>query len=392
VKLCTEKELMEAYLDNSATTRVSEAVKDIIVRTMMVDYGNPSSRHQKGVDAERYVRQARERIAATLKVKDREIYFTSGGTESNNWALIGGALANRRAGKHIITTAVEHAAVLQPLSFLKDMGFRITYLPVDEHGHISLDDLKAQLDQDTILVSTMYVNNEIGAVEPIPEIGELVKEYNDQILFHVDAIQAYGKYRIFPEKLHIDMLSVSGHKIHGPKGSGFLYIHEKAKVRPFIYGGGQQRGMRSGTENVPGCAGLGVAAMEAYTDFERKVDSMRACKKRLMEGLSEIEGAHIISLEEEAPQIVSCSFEGVRSEVFLHALEEKGVYVSSGSACSSNKKTPVSTVLQEIHLSPQMQDSTLRFSFCDTTSFEEIDYALSCIRELYPVLKRYMRR
>ena len=272
------------------------------------------------------------------------------------------------------------------------MGFRITYLPVDEHGHISLDDLKAQLDQDTILVSTMYVNNEIGAVEPISEIGELVKDYNEQILFHVDAIQAYGKYRIFPEKLHIDMLSVSGHKIHGPKGSGFLYIHEKAKVRPLIYGGGQQRGMRSGTENVPGIAGLGIAAMEAYTDFERKVDSMRACKKRLMEGLSGIEGAHILSLQEEAPQIVSCSFEGVRSEVFLHALEEKGVYVSSGSACSSNKKTPVSTVLQEIHLSPQRQDSTLRFSFCDTTSLEEIDYALSCIRELYPVLKRYMRR
>ena len=235
VKSCTEKEIMEAYLDNSATTKVSEAVKDIVVQTMMVDYGNPSSRHQKGVDAERYVREARERIAATLKVKDREIYFTSGGTESNNWALIGGALANRRAGKHIITTAVEHAAVLQPLSFLKDMGFRITYLPVDEHGHISLDDLKAQLDQDTILVSTMYVNNEIGAVEPIDEIGELVKDYNEQILFHVDAIQAYGKYRIFPEKLHIDLLSVSGHKIHGPKGSGFLYIHEKAKVRPLIY-------------------------------------------------------------------------------------------------------------------------------------------------------------
>ena len=284
---------MEAYLDNSATTRVSEAVKDIIVQTMMVDYGNPSSRHQKGVDAERYVRQARERIAATLKVKDREIYFTSGGTESNNWALIGGALANRRAGKHIITTAVEHAAVLQPLSFLKDMGFRITYLPVDEHGHISLDDLKAQLDQDTILVSTMYVNNEIGAVEPVSEIGELVKAYNEQILFHVDAIQAYGKYRIFPEKLHIDMLSVSGHKIHGPKGSGFLYIHEKAKVRPLIYGGGQQRGMRSGTENVPGCAGLGVAAMEAYTDFDRKVDSMRACKKRLMEVLFHWKRRHL---------------------------------------------------------------------------------------------------
>lgn len=387
---------MEAYLDNSATTKVSEAVKDIVVKTMTVDYGNPSSRHQKGVDAEKYVRQARERIAATLKVDPREIYFTSGGTESNNWALVGAALANRRAGNHIITTSVEHAAVLQPLAFLQDMGFRITHLPVDEHGHIRLDDLEEALTDDTILVSTMYVNNEIGAVEPVAEAGEMIrrfnKEHGKEVLYHVDAIQAYGKYRIYPGKLGIDMLSVSGHKIHGPKGSGFLYIRDKAKVKPLIYGGGQQRGMRSGTENVPGCAGLGVAAMEAYTDFDRKVGSMRACKKRLMDGLSKIEGAYLVSREDEAPQIVSCSFEGVRSEVLLHALEEKGVYVSSGSACTSNKKIPVSTVLQEIHLKAERQDSTIRFSFSDWTTAEEIDYALDCLRELLPVLRRYMRR
>lgn len=383
---------MEAYLDNSATTRVSEDVKNIVVKTMTEDYGNPSSRHQKGVDAEKYVREARERIAATLKVDEREIYFTSGGTESNNWALIGGALANRRAGNHIITTAVEHAAVLQPLTFLQDMGFSISYLPVDSCGHVKLDALKEQLDQDTILVSAMYVNNEVGAVEPIEEIGKIVKGYNPDILFHVDAIQAYGKYRIYPRKLGIDMLSVSGHKIHGPKGSGFLYIREKAKVKPLIYGGGQQRGMRSGTDNVPGCAGLGVAAMEAYTNFDEKVASMRACKKRLIDGLNQIEGAYVVSRLEDAPQIVSCAFPGVRSEVLLHALEEKGVYVSSGSACSSNRKVPVSSVLQEIHLKPEMQDSTIRFSFCDWTTPEEIDYALKCLNELVPVLKRYMRR
>lgn len=383
---------MEAYLDNSATTRVSEDVKNIVVKTMTEDYGNPSSRHQKGVDAEKYVREARERIAATLKVDEREIYFTSGGTESNNWALIGGALANRRAGNHIITTAVEHAAVLQPLTFLQDMGFSISYLPVDSCGHVKLDALKEQLDQDTILVSAMYVNNEVGAVEPIEEIGKIVKGYNPDILFHVDAIQAYGKYRIYPRKLGTDMLSVSGHKIHGPKGSGFLYIREKAKVRPLIYGGGQQRGMRSGTDNVPGCAGLGVAAMEAYTNFDEKVASMRACKKRLIDGLNQIEGAYVVSRLEDAPQIVSCAFPGVRSEVLLHALEEKGVYVSSGSACSSNRKVPVSSVLQEIHLKPEMQDSTIRFSFCDWTTPEEIDYALKCLNELVPVLKRYMRR
>lgn len=383
---------MEAYLDNSATTRVSEDVKNIVVKTMTEDYGNPSSRHQKGVDAEKYVREASERIAATLKVDEREIYFTSGGTESNNWALIGGALANRRAGNHIITTAVEHAAVLQPLTFLQDMGFSISYLPVDSCGHVKLDALKEQLDQDTILVSAMYVNNEVGAVEPIEEIGKIVKGYNPDILFHVDAIQAYGKYRIYPRKLGTDMLSVSGHKIHGPKGSGFLYIREKAKVKPLIYGGGQQRGMRSGTDNVPGCAGLGVAAMEAYTNFDEKVASMRACKKRLIDGLNQIEGAYVVSRLEDAPQIVSCAFPGVRSEVLLHALEEKGVYVSSGSACSSNRKVPVSSVLQEIHLKPEMQDSTIRFSFCDWTTPEEIDYALKCLNELVPVLKRYMRR
>lgn len=383
---------MEAYLDNSATTRVSDTVKDLVVQAMTVDFGNPSSRHQKGVDAERLVRQARERIAATLKVDDREIYFTSGGTESNNWALIGGALANRRAGNHIITSAVEHAAVLQPLSVLTEMGFRVTYLPVDRYGQVSLDDLRAQLDDETILVSVMYVNNEVGAVEPIDEIGRIVKEKNPDILFHVDAIQAYGKYRIYPRKLKIDLLSVSGHKLHGPKGIGFLYIRDKAKIKPYIYGGGQQRGYRSGTENVPGAAGVGLAAMEAYTDLEGKVASMRACRGRLIEGLQKIEGTHVIDGPAQAPQIVSCSFDGVRSEVLLHALEEKGVYVSSGSACSSNKKTPVSSVLQEIHLPADRQDSTIRFSFCERTTAEEIDYALDCLRDLLPLLRRYMRR
>ena len=213
---------MEAYLDNSATTRCLESVRDIVVKTMMEDYGNPSSRHTKGVEAERYLRQSREAIASTMKVSEKEIFFTSGGTESNNWALIGGAMANRRAGNHIITTAIEHAAVLQPMLFLKEQGFDVTFLPVDERGHISLEQLKAALRDTTILVSVMYVNNEMGAVQPLEEIGRIIKEYNPAILFHVDAIQAYGKYRIYPKKLHIDMLSVSGHKIHGPKGVGFL--------------------------------------------------------------------------------------------------------------------------------------------------------------------------
>lgn len=384
---------MEAYLDNSATTRCLESVRDIVVKTMMEDYGNPSSRHTKGVEAERYLRQSREAIASTMKVSEKEIFFTSGGTESNNWALIGGAMANRRAGNHIITTAIEHAAVLQPMLFLKEQGFDVTFLPVDERGHISLEQLKAALRDTTILVSVMYVNNEMGAVQPLEEIGRIIKEYNPAILFHVDAIQAYGKYRIYPKKLHIDMLSVSGHKIHGPKGVGLLYVKEKTKLHPLILGGGQQRGMRSGTDNVPGIAGLGVAAREAYQDFEEKVSHLYELKRHFMEGIGQIPETKINSQEgeESAPHIVSVSFRGVRSEVLLHALEERGIYVSSGSACSSNKKLPVSTVLKEIHLEQDLLETTVRFSFCEQTTVEELDYCLENLKELLPMLRRYTR-
>lgn len=390
---------MEVYLDNSATTPVSEGVIGIIEKTMREDYGNPSSRHRKGVEAEQYLRTAKEQIAATLRVTPAEIYFTSGGTESDNWALVGAALANRRAGNHIITTAVEHSAVLQPLSVLEDFGFRITHLPVDSCGFVDPEDLRKELCADTILVSVMYVNNEIGTVEPVAEIGKIISEYNRrskaQVLFHTDAVQAYGKCRILPKKLGIDLLSVSGHKIHGPKGSGFLYIRENTKIRPIIYGGGQQKGMRSGTDNVPGAAGLGEAAREAYSDLESRTESMLRCRRRLITGLKKMEGTHLNSPEDEsraAVHIVNCSFEGVRSEVLLHALEEKGIYVSSGSACTSNKKVPVSSVLQEIHLRKDLQESAIRFSFSDRTTEEEIDYTLEALGQLLPVLRRYSRR
>ena len=390
---------MEAYLDNSATTPVSEGVAQVVMKAMTEDFGNPSSKHLKGMEAERLVRQAQEEIASTLHVAPEEIFFTSGGTESNNWALIGSAMANRRAGNHIISTSVEHAAVLRPLAFLEEEGFSVTYLPVDAHGHISVEDLKQALTKETILVSIMYVNNEIGALEPVAEAGEVIREWNrahhTEVLFHVDAIQAYGKYRIAPRKLGIDLLSVSGHKIHGPKGSGFLYVRQKVKIKPLILGGGQQKGMRSGTDNVPGAAGLGEAAKEVYTEFDRKIAGMLACRRRLIEGLKEIEGVLLVTDEDEAcsaPHIVSCACEGVRAEVLLHALEEKGIYVSSGSACSSNKKTPVSSVIQEIHLRKNLQESVIRFSFSDRTTVEEIDYALDVLRQLLPVLRRYSRR
>lgn len=384
---------MEAYLDNSATTRCLEQVRDVVVKTMMEDYGNPSSRHLKGMEAEKYLRDAREKIARTMKVNEKEIFFTSGGTESNNWALIGAAMANRRAGNHIITTTVEHAAVLQPMLYLEEQGFRITWLPVDRYGRVSLSDLEAAVCEDTILASVMYVNNEVGALEPVEEIGCFLKEKHPGVLFHVDAIQAYGKYRILPKKMGIDMLSVSGHKIHGPKGSGFLYVNEKVKIKPLLLGGGQQKGMRSGTDNVPGIAGLGEAAWEAYRDFEEKREHFLRLKEYFMERVSRLEGVVLNSLpgEEGAPHIVSVSFRGVRSEVLLHALEERGIYVSSGSACSSNKKLPVSTVLKEIGMKRDLLDSTLRFSFSRFNTEEELSYCIEVLKELLPMLRRYAR-
>ena len=225
---------MEAYLDNSATTRCYKEVAEIVAKTMTEDFGNPSAMHLKGVEAENYVKEAAKAIAKTLKVQDKEIYFTSGGTESDNWALIGTALANHRQGKHMITTPFEHSAVSAPLAWLQEQGFEITVIPVDEEGNLDLKKLEEAIREDTILVSTMFVNNEMGAVVPVEEIGRIVHEKNPRTLYHVDAIQAYGKYKIFPKKMGIDLLAVSGHKIHGPKGVGFLYINEKAKVQPFI--------------------------------------------------------------------------------------------------------------------------------------------------------------
>ncbi len=393
---CTgeEKEQrMEAYFDNSATTKVFDCVKDAVVHAMTEDYGNAAARHMKGVEAERLIKEARAEIARSLKVQEKEILFTSGGTESNNTALIGTALANQRAGQHLITTAVEHASIYNTMEFLREQGFEITYLPVDSYGCISLDELRDAVREDTILVSVMYVNNEIGAVEPVEEISRVIREKNPRTLFHVDAIQAYGKYVIRPKKQGIDLLSVSGHKIHGPKGVGFLYIDERVKIRPLLYGGGQQKGMRSGTENVPGCAGLGAAVKEVYTDHEAKIERLYGLRERMIEGLKALPGVTINGHEgrENAPQIVSASFEGVRSEVLLHALEEKGIYVSSGSACSVNHPG-VSGTLRGIGVKKELLDSTIRFSFGLFNTPEEVDYCLEVLAELLPVLRRYRAR
>ncbi len=403
--------LMEIYLDNSATTRVYDDVAALTLRAMTEDYGNPSSMHHKGVVAENYVKEASERIAKTLKVDHKEILFTSGGTESDNIAIIGGAMAKHRMGKHLITTGVEHPAVLNTMKYLETMGFEVTYLGVGADGRISLNELEDAVREDTILVSIMGVNNEIGARQPVEEAAQIVHKKSKQALFHVDAVQAYGKYRFAPKKCGIDMMSVSGHKLHGPKGVGFLYISSKVRIVPINYGGGQQNGLRSGTLNVPGIAGLGLAASKIYENFDEKTDKLYALKKRLMRGLTQsledvsINGTEIdfsgeVSwdsgetdelIRKTAPHIVSVSVKGVRAEVLLHALEDKEIYVSSGSACATNHPQ-VSGTLKAIGTQKELLDSTVRLSMSEFTTEKEIDETIKAFSEIVPMLRKFSRR
>ena len=386
---------MECYLDNSATTRCLDSAAALMAGILCTDYGNPSSLHHKGVQAEEYVRHAREVIAKTLKVTPKEIFFTSGGTESDNLALRGAAYANARQGKHLITTSIEHPAILNTMQYLEQQGFEVTYLPVDENGKIRLSDLEAAIRPDTILVSIMHTNNEIGALEPIAEAGELIKRVNPNTLFHVDAVQGYGKAKILPKRMKIDMLSVSGHKIHGPKGIGFLYVGDRVKIRPIVFGGGQERGLRSGTENVPAIAGMGKAAEEMYQNLDTDLDRMYALKQRLADGISMMENVRINGLcgRDSAPHVLSVSFAGVRSEVLLHALEEREIYVSAGSACASNHPdTAGGATLRAIGLPKELLNSTIRFSLSVFTTEEEIDYTVQVLHELVPMLRRFTRR
>lgn len=383
---------MEVYFDNAATTRCSDGAREIMMEVLSEHYGNPSSLHLKGMEGENYIKEARARICRTLKINESELIFTSGGTESNNLAIIGAAMANAREGKHLITTKVEHPAVTAPMKYLEEQGFSVTWLDVDSEGVFSLKQLEEAITPETILVSLMYVNNEIGAVEPIEEAAKIVKERNSGALLHVDAIQAYGKYIIHPRRIGIDMMSASSHKIHGPKGAGFLYVREKTKLKPVIYGGGQQKGMRSGTENVPGIAGMGQAAAEAYENFSEKQEHMYRLKDAFLKGMEGEPWAHVNGKtgRDSAPHIVSLSVDDVRSEVLLHALEERGIYVSAGSACASNKPAPSST-LQAIRVKKQYLESTIRISFCPENTLEEVDYCLCALKELVPRFQKYTR-
>lgn len=390
------------YLDNSATTRTFDEVTEYMTHIMKDIYGNPSSRHTMGISAEAEVKKSLERLARIMKVDTGNILFTSGGTESDNLAIIGGAMANKREGMHLITTKTEHPAVLEPMKFLEEQGFSVTYLDVGADGRVNPDDLKASLTDETILVSIMNVNNEIGSVNDIREIGTIIKDYKPSILFHTDAVQSFGKFRINPKSCKIDMMSVSGHKIHGPKGVGILYVADKVKLHPLMLGGGQQKGLRSGTENVPGIAGIGLASELIYKDFDEKTDKLYELKRYFIEELIKLPDVYVNGIPQNAftdeakirmtaPHIISASFDQIRAEVLLHALEAKGIYVSSGSACSSNKPS-VSATLQAIGLDRKLLDSTLRFSMSHSTTREDIDTTLTVLSDELPKLRKFIRR
>lgn len=382
----------EIYLDNSATTRPDPDVVTAMVDMMTTTYGNPSSLHKKGLLAEKEIDKARERVAKSLGVKKTEIVFTSGGTEANNLAIFGVAGQYASRGKHIITTQIEHPCVYDAMRELEQRGFDVTYLPVSADGVVDIADLKQAFRDDTILVSVMYVNNETGAIQPIEQIGAFLKDKR-KTLFHVDAVQAWGKIPIKIKDAGIDLLTVSAHKIYGPKGVGALFIRDGVKLTSLLFGGGQEKGVRSGTENVPGIVGMGVAAERANRELKTATASMRELRDLLIEKIStEIEGARINTVARlAAPHVVNVSFPGVRGEVLVHQLETSGVFVSTGSACSSREKI-YSRVLKAMGLPENALEGSIRLSLSAATTQEEIETAIEHLKTSVADLRLFARR
>lgn len=378
--------MMQAYLDNSATTRQHDSVTEAMVRAMKEDYGNPSSLHRMGLAAEKILKEARTRVAGSLQVLPEEIIFTSGGTEADNMAILGTVGTNMKKGNRIITTAIEHPAVLEPFRLLEDRGYEVVRLTVDSQGMISLEELEEALTPETILVSIMHVNNEVGSTQPIREIYQRIQAYNQnhgsRILFHTDGVQSYGKLSLTGGDA--DLISVSAHKIHGPKGIGALYVKKGIFLQPLLVGGGQERGRRSGTENLPAIAGFGVAAEHIRLNRESILRHLESCRRYFQEQLLEKVPSAIINGPEEKfyqPGIFSVSFPGLRGEVLLHFLEQDDIYVSTGSACSSGKKGQ-SHVLTAMGLPEARREGTLRFSFSEYTTMEELAFAAERCREI----------
>lgn len=373
----------EIYFDNSATTRPYDEVIEYMTYLNKEVYGNPSSLHRKGMEAEKVLKETREIIAKAVGSKHGEIYFTSGGTESNNIAIMGYLKANHRLGKHIIASKIEHPAVLEVFKHLEG-EYKIDFLDVDNAGKVRLDELESLVTDDTALISIMAVNNEAGTIQPITDIVRTARSKNPNIAIHVDAVQAFGKLNINVKKLGIDMLSISGHKIHGPKGIGALFIDEKRKVQPIAFGGGQELSLRSGTENVPAIGGLGLAAKKAFEAIKENYDRVSELSDYFRKRINEcIDGAVIISPEDALPYILTVSFPRLKAEVLLHHLEDKNIYVSTGSACSSKKKNH-SHVLTAMNVDTSLIDSVIRFSFSCFNTIEEVDETMEVLLETIP--------
>lgn len=371
---------MEIYLDNSATTKPYKEVVDKMMVALTNQYGNPSAIYKKGIEVEREIKEIRRNIARSLGAKETEIYFTSGGTECNNTIIRSVANLNKKTKKHIISTCVEHPSVLNTLKDLEEQGFEVTYLPVNKEGKILIEALKNAIKKETFLVSIMHVNNEIGSIQPIEEIGKYLKSLDEKVYFHVDGVQSYAKVKFRPSKYNIDFMSVSGHKLHGPKGIGFMYVKENNRIKPLLTGGGQESSIRSGTENVPGIYGLGEAVKILNKDLQGTIDKIQNLKNLLKEEIiNNIDNVKVNSPEDGVCHVLNVSFKGVKGEVLLHYLEQKEIYVSTGSACSSKKKG--SHVLNAIGLSPEEVEGAIRFSLSDLNTEEEIKETIKVLKE-----------
>ena len=377
---------MFVYLDNSATTKPYSEAVDVMTTVLREDFGNPSSLHTLGIAAEKYIKNARKSLATSLGASEDEVFFTSCGTEADNMAIMGAASARKHQGKKIITTAVEHPAILEPCKKLEQMGYKVEYIGVDNKCRLNMDQLKAAIDEDTILISIMGVNNETGTIMPLKEIIELKEQFNKAhgtgILMHTDAVQAFGKVpvNVKGDLKGIDMISVSGHKIHGPKGIGGIYVKKGLALPAFIVGGGQEGHMRSGTENTAGIAGFGKAIDMAFDDFDGRIAAMSKAKNRLYEAItSDIKDIVVNSPEDAAASVLNVSFLGTRGEVLLHTLEQDGIFVSTGSACSSNKKGQ-SHVLGAMGLKHKEIEGAIRFSFSEFNTVEEMDYVADRVK------------
>lgn len=376
----------EIYYDNSATTRVRDEVASHILSMMTQNYGNPSSLHRKGFHAQQQMELARKEVAQSLGCDPSSITFTSGGTESDNLAILGAAQAMKRQGDHIITTAIEHDAVLRACRHLEEAGWRITYLKPDREGNVTVQQVLDAIEDKTVLVSIMAVNNEVGSILPIGEIAKEVRRVNKNILIHTDCVQAYGKHPIKVGKnLDVDFLTVSGHKIYAPKGVGALYVKKGAKIKPVLFGGGQEKNLRPGTENIASICGMGMAARLLCSEMKENQAHIQQIHDALLTQLQEISGICINSPENGTPYILNFSVEGVRSEIMLHFLEDKGIYLSSGSACA---KGEASHVLLAMGMERKRADSALRLSFGRYNTMEEIPIFLDALKEGIARLRR----